>query len=132
VLDLARGAHDGGLAVALHGLARARHAQDLGGQHLAELRRDLADLGAQVLDEAAAVPGVAQHRRCGIQAQRPFGHLAPFDERVLGVGDDLAEFESHGPSGACACVLVYQSGVHEFEQGHIDFMSGFLLAIADI
>ena len=104
MLHLAVGADDGRLAIALDRLARARHVDDHGGEQFAELRRDLEDFRLQVLDEAAAGPGVGQHGRGGEEVSG-FAAALPPSMKVRSVRLKVLRSWKRHVVGAQMCLL---------------------------
>ncbi|MNM90371.1 hypothetical protein D3C81_1026300 [compost metagenome] len=113
VFDLAIGADHGGLAVSLDlvGTTDGR-AQAL--DHLrTEVRAVGANLWLQVFDKTATQPRVLDHHSQADHGHRLVGGLAAFNQGLFGVGDDLADFETHGQLpcrvGWSCCLMVYHN-----------------------
>ena len=96
VLDLARGADHGRLAVGLNGVPASRHFDQLGNQEVAQAGSHVQDGRSEVFDEALAGPRVGEHRGHPEHAQRRVGGLSTLYVNLLGVGDDLAHLGGHG------------------------------------
>ena len=96
MLDLARGADHGRLAVGLNGVPASRHFDQLGNQEVAQAGSHVQDGRSEVFDEALAGPRVGEHRGHPEHAQRRVGGLSTLYVNLLGVGDDLAHLGGHG------------------------------------